>query len=53
MLGVVEHPGLYELREGARVVDAVAAANGFLDTVDQSALNLARLLAEASNSRCR
>lgn len=46
VLGAVERPGLYELRAGARVVDAVAAAGGFLDTADQTQLNLARLLAD-------
>lgn len=46
ILGAVGRPGLYELREGDRAVDAVAAAGGFLDTADQSQLNLARLLVD-------
>jgi competence protein ComEA len=46
VLGAVEHPGLYELRDGDRVVDAVAAAGGFLDTADQSQINLARFVAD-------
>ncbi|MCU1409786.1 MAG: competence protein ComEA [Rhodoglobus sp.] len=46
ILGAVARPGLYELRDGDRAVDAVAAAGGFLDTADQSQLNLARLLVD-------
>lgn len=46
LLGAVEHPGLYELHDGARAVDAVAAAGGFLDTADQTQLNLARFVAD-------
>lgn len=44
ILGAVGRPGLYQLREGDRGVDAIAAAGGFLDTADQAQLNLARLL---------
>lgn len=46
ILGAVERPGLYELREGARAVDAVAAAGGFLDTADHTQLNLARFVVD-------
>lgn len=46
ILGAVERPGLYELRQGARAVDAVAAAGGFLDAADQAQLNLARFLVD-------
>lgn len=46
ILGAVERPGLYELRQGARAVDAVAAAGGFLDTADQAQLNLARFVVD-------
>jgi competence protein ComEA len=46
VLGAVERPGLYELREGDRAVDAVAAAGGFLDTADQAQLNLARFVVD-------
>lgn len=42
LLGAVSRPGLYQLREGDRVVDAIAAASGFTDTADQRAVNLAR-----------
>ena len=40
--GAVIAPGLYVLREGARVVDAVAAAGGFAPGADEEAVNLAR-----------
>lgn len=46
LLGAVEKPGLFELREGDRAIDAVAAAGGFTATADQSGLNLARLLSD-------
>ncbi len=46
ILGAVARPGLYELNDGDRGVDVVAAAGGFLDTADQSQLNLARLLVD-------
>lgn len=46
LLGAVQHPGLYQLREGDRGVDAVAAAGGFADAADQSQLNLARFLVD-------
>jgi len=46
MLGAVVTPGLYELREGDRAVDAVAAAGGFADGADQSGLNLARFVTD-------
>ncbi|GAB3606162.1 hypothetical protein GCM10027413_15710 [Conyzicola nivalis] len=46
ILGAVASPGLYELREGDRVVDAVAAAGGFADGADQSGLNLARFVTD-------
>ena len=46
ILGAVVTPGLYELREGDRAVDAVAAAGGFADGADQSGLNLARFVTD-------
>lgn len=46
LLGAIARPGLYELREGDRAIDAVAAAGGFTDVADQAQLNLARLLAD-------
>ena len=40
--GAVAQEGVYELSAGARVVDAVKAAGGLLDTADGAALNLAQ-----------
>ncbi len=42
VLGAVAHPGLYELTEGARVVDAIAAAGGLAEGADEGQVNLAR-----------
>ena len=39
-------PGLYVLGDGARVVDAVAAAGGFAPDADEAAVNLARPLSD-------
>jgi len=46
VLGAVAQPGLFEVAEGARVVDAVAAAGGLLPTADQTGVNLARLVSD-------
>jgi competence protein ComEA len=46
ILGEVSRPGLYELREGDRAVDAVAAAGGFTPTADAGGLNLARFVSD-------
>lgn len=46
VVGAVVRPGLYELHDGARVVDAVAAAGGYAETADQSSLNLARSVSD-------
>ncbi|MGN7976155.1 helix-hairpin-helix domain-containing protein [Microbacterium sp. 22195] len=42
VLGEVAKPGLYILDPDARLVDALAAAGGTLDTADLQAVNLAR-----------
>ncbi len=44
VVGAVATPGVYDLPAGARVVDAVAAAGGLLETADEEALNMAALL---------
>lgn len=44
--GMVGMPGVYELAEGARVSDAVAAAGGLAEGADTSSLNLAAPLAD-------
>jgi len=44
--GAVRSPGLYVLPTGSRVVDAVAAAGGFADDADRSAVNLARVISD-------
>ncbi|EPR77005.1 putative comE operon protein 1 [Leifsonia rubra CMS 76R] len=44
--GAVARPGLFELAEGARVIDAIAAAGGFTETANREELNLARLLTD-------
>lgn len=46
VLGEVAEPGLYILDPDARVVDALAAAGGTLDTADLQAVNLARQLSD-------
>ncbi|MCU1406107.1 MAG: competence protein ComEA [Glaciihabitans sp.] len=46
ILGEVNTPGLYQLRDGDRVVDAVAAAGGLTANADQGQLNLARFLSD-------
>ncbi|MFC5930980.1 hypothetical protein D6T64_07615 [Cryobacterium melibiosiphilum] len=46
VLGAVQRPGLFELPDGARVIDAVAAAGGMTDEADPAGPNLARLLTD-------
>jgi competence protein ComEA len=46
ILGAVNEPGLYELHDGDRAVDAVAAAGGFAAEADRSQLNLARFVTD-------
>lgn len=40
--GAVAEPGVYELPEGSRVMDAVKAGGGFLEDADPAACNLAQ-----------
>ena len=44
--GAVRHPGLVSVPDGARVVDAVAAAGGPAPDADQAAINLAAPVAD-------
>lgn len=46
VLGAVSTAGLYELSEGSRVIDVVAAAGGFAEDADPAGVNLARLLTD-------
>lgn len=46
VLGAVARPGLFELSEGARVIDAVAAAGGMTEAADPAGTNLARRLTD-------
>lgn len=46
ILGQVARPGLYALSDGARAVDAVAAAGGFTAQADAAGINLARFLSD-------
>lgn len=45
--GEVINPGLYELKENARVNDAIIAAGGVTDKADLSEINLAYILSDA------
>ncbi len=44
--GAVRHPGVYRMREGARIADAIARAGGTTRRADRSAINLAAPLAD-------
>jgi competence protein ComEA len=46
VVGAVRRPGLYRLREGSRIADAVARAGGATRKADMSLLNLAAPLAD-------
>ncbi|MCP1638435.1 helix-hairpin-helix domain-containing protein [Streptococcus gallinaceus] len=44
--GAVAKPGLYELKAGARVNDALTAAGGFAANADQKSINLAQKVSD-------
>ena len=44
--GAVRHPGIYKLKGGSRVNEAVAAAGGIMDNADMKQVNLAKQLAD-------
>jgi competence protein ComEA len=46
VVGAVRGPGVVELRDGSRVVDAIAAAGGAADDADTAQLNLAARLTD-------
>ncbi len=46
VLGQVNRPGVYELPDGARAIDAIGAAGGLTPSADPSGLNLARPLVD-------
>lgn len=51
VLGAVGSAGLYELADGSRVIDVIAAAGGFADDADLAGVNLARPLADGEQLR--
>ncbi|MEW1955232.1 ComEA family DNA-binding protein [Terrabacter sp. NPDC080008] len=51
VVGQVNRPGVVQLRQGARVADAITAAGGTLRGADLSALNLARLVQDGEQIR--
>jgi len=46
VVGAVHKPGVYDFAQGARVIDAVRAAGGFLPDAEPQAINLARPLVD-------
>ena len=46
VLGAIARPGLFQLSDGARVMDAIAAAGGLTAEADPAGVNLARLLSD-------
>jgi competence protein ComEA len=46
VVGEVVRPGLYILQSGARLADAIFAADGFSRFADQASVNLARLITD-------
>ncbi|WP_374968694.1 helix-hairpin-helix domain-containing protein [Terrabacter sp. BE26] len=51
VVGQVNRPGLVQLRQGARVADAITAAGGTRRGADVSVLNLARLVQDGEQIR--
>lgn len=51
VLGAVQRPGFYELRDGDRVLDAIAAAGGLTEVADPAGVNLARFVTDGEQLR--
>ena len=51
--GAVKNPGVYMLESGARVIDALEAAGGFLPEADERGVNLARVLSDGEQVTIR
>ena len=45
--GAVKNPGVYELKRGSRVIDAINIAGGLTDRANTSILNLSKVLEDA------
>lgn len=44
--GAVQHPGVYEMADGSRLIDAIEKAGGFTKEADSNTVNLAQLLTD-------
>ena len=49
--GEVNRPGVYEIPEGSRIIDAVERAGGMTGEADADSLNLARIIADGEQIR--
>lgn len=49
--GAVCHPGVYELRQGARIYEVIELAGGLLDTADDTLINRAEVIQDGSKIR--
>lgn len=49
--GAVNHPGVVQVKEGARIVDAVQACGGVLPTADTRAINMAKVVKDGEQIR--
>lgn len=49
--GEVNRPGVYEIPEGSRIIDAVEQAGGMTGEADADSLNLARIIADGEQIR--
>lgn len=42
--GAVKSPGVYQMKEGARIIDVIEKAGGFVEKADRKRINLAQLV---------